>query len=136
MGRVSGVSHTNPLIYLDFDTSGVIVRVDALERNNENGIGMHLLDHYQQPCGSPYHLLSVTAETDTTNTEVIAAWRDRVADASINTMPIEGNQLRSQLADFFDEVLDQLSLRSRPGVGCSPPSGCRLATDVPMRAIL
>jgi hypothetical protein len=24
MGRVSGVSHTNPLIYLDFDTSGLI----------------------------------------------------------------------------------------------------------------
>ena len=34
-------------------------------------------------------------------------------------MPIEGNQLRSQLADFFDEVSDQLSLRSLPGVGCS-----------------
>src|SRR5215831_16087541 len=27
--------------------------------------------------------------------------------------------MRSQLADFFDEVSDQLSLRSLPGVGCS-----------------
>src|SRR5262249_32537429 len=35
------------------------------------------------------------------------------------TMPIESNQLRSQLADFFNEVSDQLSLRSLPGVGCS-----------------
>jgi hypothetical protein len=32
----------------------------------------------------------------------------------IKTMPIEGNQLRSQLADFFDAVPDQLSLRSLP----------------------
>ena len=29
------------------------------------------------------------------------------------------NQLRSQLADFFDEVSDQLSLRSLSGVGCA-----------------
>ena len=31
-----------------------------------------------QSCGGPYQLLDVMVETDDTNTEVIAAWRDRV----------------------------------------------------------
>jgi hypothetical protein len=32
-------------------------------------------------------------------------------------MPIEGNQLRPQLADLFDKISDQLPLRSLAGMG-------------------